>query len=174
MISAKHIPDKIFPLSLTVFFFMSASFSFLLYHGATVICQPMFSQKARLFFNVKHFSRKKEPSISTVSLNNPYSEWFFTFSAYIIMSVRNTLMRFFRSLFLTAVCFCFPVCNKICNLICHLQRTAKTFRIYGKLNGSRWPGWRPTDSKYRIWYNDSNTLYLFIRLSERRTNVTVE
>lgn len=25
-----------------------------------------------------------------------------------------------------------------------------------------------------IWYNDSNTLYLFIRLSERRTNVTVE
>ena len=24
------------------------------------------------------------------------------------------------------------------------------------------------------WYNDSNTLYLFIRLSERRTNVTVE
>ena len=26
----------------------------------------------------------------------------------------------------------------------------------------------------KLLYNDSNTLYLFIRLSERRTNVTVE
>ncbi|MGN8632295.1 DUF6783 domain-containing protein [Blautia sp. HCP3S3_G3] len=44
------------------------------------------------------------------------------------------LVHPFSFLLLAAVRFCFPMCNKVCNIICHLQRTAKAFGIYCKLD----------------------------------------